>query len=46
MTVTHRLYEAEKPIWQACHDHPFVKGIGDGTLDQEKFQYFLLQDYL
>ena len=46
MTVTQRLYEAAKPIWQACHDHPFVKGIGDGTLDQEKFQYFLLQDYL
>ena len=46
MTVTQRLYEAAKPIWQACHDHPFVKGIGDGTLDQEKFRYFLLQDYL
>ena len=46
MTVTQRLYEVAKPIWQACHDHPFVKGIGDGTLDQEKFQYFLLQDYL
>ena len=46
MTVTQRLYEAAKPIWQACHDHPFVKGIGDGTLDRDKFQYFLLQDYL
>ena len=46
MTVTQRLYEAALPIWQACHDHPFVKGIGDGTLDREKFQYFLLQDYL
>ena len=46
MTVTQRLYEAAKPIWQACHDHPFVRGIGDGTLDREKFQYFLLQDYL
>ena len=46
MTVTQRLYEAAKPIWQACHDHPFVQGIGDGTLDQEKFRYFLLQDYL
>lgn len=46
MTVTQRLYEAASPIWQACHDHPFVKGIGDGSLDREKFQYFLLQDYL
>ncbi len=46
MTVTQRLYEAAKPIWQACHHHPFVRGIGDGTLEKEKFQYFLLQDYL
>ena len=46
MTVTQRLYEAASPVWQQCHQHPFVKGIGDGTLDKEKFQWFLLQDYL
>lgn len=46
MTVTQRLYEAASPVWQQCHQHPFVKGIGDGTLDREKFQWFLLQDYL
>lgn len=46
MNVTQRLYEAARPIWQACHDHPFVKGIGDGSLDVEQFKFFLLQDYL
>ena len=46
MTVTQRLYEAARPVWRQCHNHPFVKGIGDGTLDQEKFRWFLLQDYL
>ena len=46
MTVTQRLYEAARPVWQQCHEHPFVRGIGDGTLDKEKFQWFLLQDYL
>lgn len=46
MTVTQRLYEAARPIWEACHSHPFVTGIGDGTLEVEKFRYFLLQDYL
>lgn len=46
MTVTQRLYEAARPIWEACHAHPFVTGIGDGTLEVEKFRYFLLQDYL
>ncbi len=46
MTVTQRLYEAARPVWRQCHEHPFVKGIGDGTLEQKKFQWFLLQDYL
>ncbi len=46
MTVTQCLYEAARPIWEACHAHPFVTGIGDGTLEVEKFRYFLLQDYL
>ena len=46
MTITQRLYEAARPVWRQCHDHPFVKGIGDGTLDREKFRWFLLQDYL
>ena len=46
MRTTQRLYEAAHPIWEQCHDHPFVRGIGDGSLDLEKFQWFLLQDYL
>ena len=46
MNVTERLYEAAKPVWEQCHAHPFVRGIGDGTLDLEKFRWFLLQDYL
>ena len=46
MTTSQRLYEAAQPIWEACLSHPFVTGIGDGTLSVEKFQYFMLQDYL
>ena len=34
------------PFERACHAHPFVTGIGDGTLEVEKIRYFLLQDYL
>jgi thiaminase (transcriptional activator TenA) len=33
------------PIWQAQHDHPFVRGIGDGTVDVERFERWLRQDY-
>ena len=45
-SVSYRLREAAAPIWEKCLKHPFVQGIGDGTLDVEKFQYFMLQDYL
>lgn len=46
MKTSERLHEAARPVWEKCLNHPFVKGIGDGTLPVEKFQYFMLQDYL
>lgn len=46
MTFTDRLHSAAAPIWQDCLHHPFVTGIGDGSLDVKKFQYYMLQDYL
>jgi thiaminase (transcriptional activator TenA) len=33
-------------IWEAQHRHPFVRGIGDGTLDLERFRFWVRQDYL
>ena len=45
-SVSYRLHDAAAPIWEACLKHPFVTGIGDGTLAVEKFRYFMLQDYL
>lgn len=45
-SISHRLHAAAAPVWEACLKHPFVTGIGDGTLPVEKFQYFMLQDYL
>jgi thiaminase (transcriptional activator TenA) len=41
-----RLRELAAPIWQAQHEHAFVRGIGDGTLSLEKFTYWVRQDYL
>lgn len=46
ISVSTRLHDAAAPVWEACLRHPFVTGIGDGTLDMEKFRYFMLQDYL
>ena len=45
-SVSERLRQAAAPIWEKCLHHPFVTAIGDGTLPVEKFQYFMLQDYL
>ena len=46
LSVSERLRQAAAPIWEECLHHPFVTAIGDGTLGVEKFQYFMLQDYL
>ena len=46
MTMTKRLLEATKEIWSGYHEKPFVKGIADGSLDHEKFKYYMIQDYL
>ncbi|RKL66667.1 thiaminase II [Salipaludibacillus neizhouensis] len=46
MAFSHRLHEKLLPIWRKNHAHPFVQGIGDGTLDKEKFRFFMIQDYL
>ena len=34
------------PIWQAQHDHPFVRGVGDGSLDIERLKFWVRQDYV
>lgn len=46
LPVSDRLHMAAAPVWEKCLKHPFVTGIGDGTLDVEKFKFFMLQDYL
>ncbi len=43
---TDGLYRLAQPVWEAQHSHPFVRGIGDGSLDIEKFKFWVRQDYL
>lgn len=33
-------------LWTATFQHPFVTGIGDGTLSRDRYDFFLKQDYL
>ena len=35
-----------EPVRRAILEHPFVTGIGDGTLDPESFKYYVRQDYV
>jgi thiaminase/transcriptional activator TenA len=39
------LRAAADAVWQAQHDHPFVRGIGDGTVDTAQFERWVRQDY-
>ena len=43
--LTDALYAAAKPIWDAQIEHPFVRGIGDGSLDEALFRNWVVQDY-
>lgn len=46
MNTCERLLDATKDIWKKYNEHPFVLGIQYGTLDKEKFRYYIVQDYL
>ena len=40
------LREKTDPLWETIFHHPFVKGIGDGTLPRDRFEFYLKQDYV
>src|SRR5581483_6148648 len=37
---------AAGPIWAASAAHPFLRGIGDGSLPVDRFQFYIAQDYV
>ena len=41
-----RLRRKVAPIWNVQLDHPFVRGIGEGTLDLDRFKFWVRQDYV
>jgi thiaminase/transcriptional activator TenA len=46
LTVSASLRAAAAPVWEASLAHPFVRGLGDGTLDESAFRFYIRQDYL
>lgn len=46
MSFVETLREDADPIWDAICDHPMVRQLGEGTLDEEPFRYWVRQDYV
>ena len=44
--LSSQLRRAAGPIWRAQLEHPFLRGIADGTLAPERFAFYVRQDYL
>ena len=46
MRLSEKLYDSVKDLWESYYTHPFVEGIGNGTLDIDKFRFYMIQDYI
>jgi len=46
MKFSERLRKVAAPILQAQLDHPFIRGLNDGTLPLDRFQHYMIQDTL
>ena len=38
--------EEVKQSWHEFTHHDFVRQLGDGTLPENRFKYYMIQDYL
>ncbi|HEV8638832.1 MAG TPA: thiaminase II [Chloroflexota bacterium] len=45
-SFSEQLRRIADPVWEAQHRHPFVRGIGDGSLEPERFKQWVRQDYV
>lgn len=42
--ISHQLWQVNQDLSLACLEHPFLQGIAQGTLPQERFAYYVGQD--
>lgn len=46
MKLSQRLFKEVETIWNSYYEHPFVKELGEGSLPEEKFRFYMIQDYI
>ena len=46
MAFTDDVREDAEAVWEAILDHPMVRRLGEGTLDEGPFRYWVRQDYV
>jgi thiaminase/transcriptional activator TenA len=45
-SFTGELWNNVSTIYEAITNHPFIQGLTDGSLDEEKFRFYVIQDAL
>ena len=43
MKLADRLYKTTEQLWNSYLEHPFVSGIADGSLDLDKFRFYMIK---
>jgi thiaminase/transcriptional activator TenA len=46
MTFTESLWESIGEIYLKILKHPFIQGLTDGSLNEEAFRFYVIQDAL
>lgn len=44
MAFCQEVRKESNSLWEASFDHPFVKGIADGSLALDRFRFYVMQD--
>ena len=45
-SLSEHLHRHALPVWEAQLEHPFVRGLADGSLEEQRFVRWVRQDYL
>lgn len=44
MSWTQHMYEVTRPLWERIYEHPFLKGLADGSLSEDRLRFYFEQN--